>query len=405
MRCHRGLHQPHVPPCRRVPFRHFHSHLNPLGTPRIQVVSRPPDFSSPIDQNHHLWTANTTNEGPPDTTTTPASSTLFDTDIPHAAPPPNGFDASYKREKLLLERNLEFNAGESRIIKAIRLAETWMNQQRHQQGKPTRVTAYLVGAWVRDKILGLHNSHMNLVLDNCDPVEFAQTMIEVNGFRYKGKPLMELETHPPYRHKGSVYKWAARVWAIGGTYDFRLEKPPMATLIFFVAKYKLTIIGLRVHTEGEAKDSILPDLQENHDDTQIQRTIPDPKSHSSEGKGFPAGTIRRQNLWLSQDAISRDLTINAIYITLNPIQLLDPTKRAFQDMQDRLIRTARSPVQTMLDEPRRVIRMITLAGRLRSQNFRLDPKIIETISQNPAVRVRHPFKPLLPYTRLILGGI
>lgn len=402
MRCHRGLHVPrHVLLCPRLQSRHLHSHLNPLLTPRIQVVSHPPDFAPPIDQNHHLWNVNPSSQPPPDATN-PLPASLFDTDIPDAAPPPNSFDASYKRDKLLLERNLEFTAAETKILKALRRAEHWINQQRHEQGKTSRITAYFGGAWVRDKILGRQNSHVNVVLENCDPYEFAQVMIEFNGLRYRGVPLKELKPRPPRPDKTASSWWVPRIWALKGEYAFgKNETIPFATILFFVAKYKVTIVPLRVLTTGE-----LDPKHQQTDEKDAQNY------HSIEGKVFPKEINRRQNLWLSQDALSRDLTINAMYLTIQSKQLLDPTKRGFQDIQSRILRTTRSVLATLLDEPVRILRIITLAGRFQYLNFRLDKQFIQTIKYNRDLRVT----PRLPHSnllfvvrmcgrRLIVGGV
>lgn len=397
MRCLRDLHVPRLRlPCPRPQSRHLHNHLNPLLTPRIQVVSHPPDIAPPIDHHHHLWNVNPSSQPPPDATN-PLPASLFDTDIPDAAPPPNSFDASYKREKLLLERNLEFTAAEIKIMKTLRRAQYWINQQRHEQGKTSRITAYLGGAWIRDKILGKQNNHVNVVLENCDPYEFAQVMIEYNGLRYRGVPLKELKPRPPRPDKTASSWWVPRVWALKGEYAFgKNETIPFATIIFFVAKYKVTIVPLRVLTTGE------PDpkhQQKDEKDAKNPRTTSSSELnyHSIEGKVFPKEINRRQNLWLSQDALSRDLTINAMYLTIQSSkQLLDPTKRGFQDIQSRILRTTRSVLATLLDEPIRILRIITLAGRFQYLNFRLDKQFIETIKYNRDIRVT----PRLPDSRV-----
>ena len=368
-RCPRGLHLHHV--LTRPSSRRFHINTNPL-VPRIQVVSQPPEPPRPIDQNHH-WTVNS-QEPSSDCESTRAS--LFDVEVPHAAPPADGFDASYKREKLLLERNLDFNLIETRIIKAVIRTEDWINQQRHLRGLRHRVKAYFVGDWVRDKILGRQNPHISITLDCCDPRQFIQTMIEVNGFRYKGRPLANLAVHPPVTwEKNGYLRWGPRVWAQKYQSTFGGKNYVYTALVFFVAKYIVSAGKLRVLSAPQYEDVNNDGIRDW--DSEIEG--------SSEATTFP-DVRRRQNLWLSQDALVRDLTINAIYLPVKPLQLLDPRKRGFKDLESRIIRTPRNPMDTLLEDPTRILRVFILSGRLSDINFQVDEKIIEAMKE-PEIRV------------------
>jgi len=388
---------PSMPCLRTLPLlvrpssRHFHIHLNPLLKPRIQVVSNPPTLPPPIDQNHH-W--NTPAESSPDTES--PNQTLFDTDIPHAAPPPDGFDASYKREKLLLERNLDFTTAEWQLIYYIRRTQAWINKLREKRGEKTAATAFLVGGWVRDKILGLQNSSIGVVLDNCDPFEFAQTMIEINGFQYKGPTVKALENHPPKaQHKDGSLKRGPRVWVLNGERQFQKTKVPSVTLLFFVAKFKVRFSPLRVLTTGIT----LPPQKRKDQTDQTDTDSSPPKQlnyYSAEGKFFP-NIYRRQNLWLSQDALFRDLNINAIYLPVSTIQLLDPTKQGFKDIQSRTLQTPRPNKVTFLDCPLRILSTFTQAGQFHHLNFQLADSIFDTLA-DPEVRVpTPPHQPLFSF--------
>lgn len=77
-----------------------------------------------------------------------------------------------------------------------------------------------------------------------------------------------------------------------------------------------------------------------------------------------------------EDALRRDLTINALFYNVHTRAVEDWTERGLPDLLDQpLIRTPLPALQTFLDDPLRILRCIRFAARL---GFPLDPEIGQT---------------------------
>ncbi|MGZ3755644.1 MAG: CCA tRNA nucleotidyltransferase [Mucilaginibacter sp.] len=84
---------------------------------------------------------------------------------------------------------------------------------------------------------------------------------------------------------------------------------------------------------------------------------------------------------LEDDQKRRDLTINALAISLNPNsfgELLDPFN-GITDLENRLIKTPLNPVETFSDDPLRMMRAIRFATQL---NFKIDDAAVDAIKNN-----------------------
>ena len=84
---------------------------------------------------------------------------------------------------------------------------------------------------------------------------------------------------------------------------------------------------------------------------------------------------------LEDDQKRRDLTINALAVSLHPDtfgNLLDPFG-GIADLEQKLIRTPLSPAETFSDDPLRMMRAIRFAAQL---NFRIDDAAVEAIKNN-----------------------
>ena len=76
---------------------------------------------------------------------------------------------------------------------------------------------------------------------------------------------------------------------------------------------------------------------------------------------------------IHEDALRRDLTINALYYNLHTGQCEDITGMGIQDIKQRRIRTPLPPLQTLCDDPLRAFRVIRFATRFA---FRMDPDLV-----------------------------
>ena len=78
-----------------------------------------------------------------------------------------------------------------------------------------------------------------------------------------------------------------------------------------------------------------------------------------------------------EDALRRDLTINALFYNVHTRSVEDWTQKGLGDLLDKpLIRTPLPALQTFLDDPLRILRCIRFAARL---GFPLDPEIKQTV--------------------------
>ena len=85
-----------------------------------------------------------------------------------------------------------------------------------------------------------------------------------------------------------------------------------------------------------------------------------------------------------EDAMRRDTTINAMFYNLHTCQVEDLTGHGLADLAEGRIRTPLPAVQTFLDDPLRVLRVVRFASRL---NYKLNEDIPEAI-HDENIRVR-----------------
>lgn len=83
----------------------------------------------------------------------------------------------------------------------------------------------------------------------------------------------------------------------------------------------------------------------------------------------------------AEDAIRRDLTINALFYNIHSGLVEDFTGMGLQDLHNRIVRTPLPPLVTLTDDPLRCLRAIRFACRL---GFNIDPQLAEAML-NPVV--------------------
>ena len=81
-----------------------------------------------------------------------------------------------------------------------------------------------------------------------------------------------------------------------------------------------------------------------------------------------------------REMYSRDFTCNSLLMTLDLKHIMDPTRKGFQDIADKKIRTCLSPEITLTSNRNRVIRAIYLACKL---GFEVDDSIVDYVRKNP----------------------
>lgn len=83
-----------------------------------------------------------------------------------------------------------------------------------------------------------------------------------------------------------------------------------------------------------------------------------------------------------EDAMRRDATVNAMFYNLHTCQVEDFTRRGFDDMAAKIIRTPLESTQTFKDDPLRILRLIRFASRL---DYIIDPETAEAMG-NPVIQ-------------------
>lgn len=78
-----------------------------------------------------------------------------------------------------------------------------------------------------------------------------------------------------------------------------------------------------------------------------------------------------------EDALRRDLTINAMFYNINEEKLEDLTGHGVDDLTNGVIRTPLEPLQTFLDDPLRVLRVIRFSTRFK---FKMLEEVEKAIS-------------------------
>jgi len=83
---------------------------------------------------------------------------------------------------------------------------------------------------------------------------------------------------------------------------------------------------------------------------------------------------------MQKEMFSRDFTCNALLLSLDLKNVIDPTHRSFKDIDKKIIKTCLDPEITLTNNRNRVIRAIYLACKL---DFTIDDSIIKYVQLHP----------------------
>lgn len=193
----------------------------------------------------------------------------------------------------------------------------------------------VAGGWVRDKLLGLDSHDMDIAIDTMKGEQFAQHL----------KEYMVSQGH----HMGTI-----------ATIQVNPEKSKhLETATGKVLDHDLDFVHLRT------------EIYEDHSRNPIVEF------------GSPL-----------EDALRRDITINALFYNLHSRQVEDFTKKGLDDLKNGVIRTPLPPRQTFLDDPLRLLRVIRFATRF---GFRVDSETLNSMGADDIdVSLKHtPIRPCL----------
>lgn len=165
----------------------------------------------------------------------------------------------------------------------------------------------ITGGWVRDKLLGVESNDIDIAINHMSGEEFATKLVD-----YLKDTKLDLLLKAIHTIKKNPEK------------SKHLET--CTTKL-----YGLDIDFVNLRSEQYTEDSRVPVME--------------------------YGTAE-------EDALRRDATLNALFYNLNQNCIEDFTGKGLDDLKNSILRTPLQPLQTFLDDPLRVLRLIRFASRL-----------------------------------------
>ncbi len=207
---------------------------------------------------------------------------------------------------------------------------------------------YLIGGFVRDKILGRNTKDMDIVCVG-DGIELAAKVAE------KFTPKPEVNYFKNFGTAQIKIKFSAKEnKRLLKESNFNTPVPsPLSQIPIISGERGWGEAGLEIEFVGARKESY---------------------SYDSRKPAVETGTIE-------DDQNRRDFTINAMAISLNKVdfgQLVDPFN-GIKDLELKNIQTPLAPAQTFSDDPLRMMRAIRFAAQL---NFTIHAETFAAIGEN-----------------------
>jgi len=257
------------------------------------------------------------------------------------------------------EEKIQLTQTEAHIINYLNVTATYLNRERLLNG-PTEspVQLYMVGGWVRDKLLDRPTENMDIIVRNIAPKEFVQRMIDLCGLVQNSPRLM-----PPTANTDKVdarlFKPRIRKDEQNGGYD-----PAARTIQCGTYTFEYQLRGRSISVAGCTIFNYFVNMEFTNPAFDL--------SNSRE--------TTEEVLEFQMDAMQRELTVNAIYLDLNTMKLLDPTRKGLEDINSKVLRTPLSPIETLMNDPTRVLRIMRFSSIFQNDGFTLDKKTAEAFS-------------------------
>jgi len=239
----------------------------------------------------------------------------------------------------LIRRLLELSENERALLEHIRQTEHAINSNLPND---KQIGVYYTGGFVRDKLLGRQPFNIDIVLLNISPAEFVQTLIDHVGWDdHRGQRLWPLDMVKISATEQKSRRGACR------THRFEYGAPSGTTIeVVGLIQYYLEITMEFVGVPGELE------------------------------------TEANKQAALVEDAMQRELTVNALYIRSRDLAILDPSGMGLKDLHERVFRTPRAPRQALLADPIRVLRAIKFIGRYQDDGFTPDPALTQALKDS-----------------------
>ncbi|KAL2015227.1 hypothetical protein VTK56DRAFT_6041 [Thermocarpiscus australiensis] len=195
---------------------------------------------------------------------------------------------------------------------------------------------WITGGWVRDRLLGIPSSDLDLALSNMTGRAFGQFLQE-----FSARPDIESK----YRQKAAGL----------GIPDSRFTR--------FHIMEKNVGAAKNLETAGGKLFGLDVDL------ANLRREVYDGQSRNPQMEfGTP-----------EEDAFRRDATVNSLFYHLRTQEVVDLTGRGLEDLDARIMRTPLDPRKTFMDDPLRVLRLIRISSKL---GFAIDPEAMRCMGHN-----------------------
>ncbi|KAJ6626870.1 hypothetical protein B0H10DRAFT_1780327 [Mycena sp. CBHHK59/15] len=188
-----------------------------------------------------------------------------------------------------------------------------------KESKGINTSCRIAGGWVRDKLLGMQSNDIDIALTDMMGEDFANHFIAFAKTKnVKTGPVPTIINPNPEQSK---HLQTARI----NVFDLDLD-----------------LVNLR--SEEYANNSRIP---------------------TAVTFGTPL-----------QDALRRDITINALFYNIHTRTVEDCTGKGIEDLKNGTIRTPLPPRETFLDDPLRVLRSLRFASRF---GFEIVPELAESV--------------------------
>ncbi|CAH6722531.1 CCA tRNA nucleotidyltransferase, mitochondrial [[Candida] jaroonii] len=192
----------------------------------------------------------------------------------------------------------------------------------NQKNESSQLVLRITGGWVRDKLLGDESNDLDIAINTLSGEDFVTKLTDYLNENHPNLSLKAIHT---------------------------IKKNPAKSkhLETCTAKiYGLDIDFVNLRSEKYTVDSRIPIIE--------------------------YGTAE-------EDALRRDATLNALFYNLNEKKIEDFTGKGINDLKEGILRTPLTPLQTFLDDPLRVLRLIRFASRY---NFTIDNNTLNAMKNS-----------------------
>ena len=229
------------------------------------------------------------------------------------------------KKNLFLKTSIDLEDIEEKLFSLLVRASDWyadnstsISSSSNDTSSAAKLELRVAGGWVRDKLLGLHSHDVDIAVDKMSGVEFCQIVLQyLEHLQESGQGV---EINAEHHYKMSVINANPE------------QSKHLETATMKILGIDIDFVNLR------AEELYLPHSRIPHQTTKF---------------GTPL-----------EDALRRDLTINALFYNLTTKEIEDCTNRGLEDLLvKKLVVTPLDPHSTFHDDPLRVLRAVKFAVR------------------------------------------